>query len=138
MRHLRMLPAMLIFALFMAIMFSCKKPPGPGGRATVKGKVYAYDYDNTQNYLISHGYSAGDKVFIVYGSDKVVGNNLTTSMDGSFEFKYLTKGRYKIFVNSLDTAYKVKGNDTEIPVVQEFEIKDPKETIVLKDFVINK
>jgi uncharacterized surface anchored protein len=124
--------AMLIF------LGACKKPPGPGGRATVKGKVYAYDYDNTQNYLISKGYSAGTKVFIVYGDDKVVGNNVTTSYDGSFEFKYLNKGKYRVFVNSVDTGYKVKGNDTEIPVSKEFEIKDAKGTITLEDFVINK
>lgn len=127
-----------IIILSMVFFAGCKKPPGPGGQATVKGKVYAYDYDNTQNYLISKGYSPGTKVFIVYGNGNDIGNSVTTSIDGTFEFKYLTKGHYKVFVNSLDTSYKVKGNDTEYPVIKEFDIKDAKKTITLEDIVINK
>jgi hypothetical protein len=127
-----------IFLLSFAVLTACKKPAGPGGQATVKGKVYAYDYDNTQNYLISKGYSSGEKVYIVYGNNTSVGNSVTTSIDGTFEFKYLTKGKYKVYVNSLDTSYKVKGNDTEYPVIKEFEIKETKQKITLEDIVINK
>jgi hypothetical protein len=127
-----MMVALVIF------ISACKKPAGPGGKATIRGKVYAYDYDNTQNYLISKGYSAGTKVYIVYGDDKVIGGNVTTSTDGSFEFKYLNKGKYKVFVNSIDTSYKVKGNDTEIPVIKEVSISDVRKTVTLEDFVINK
>jgi hypothetical protein len=127
-----------ILILSITLINACKKPAGPGGHATVKGKVYAYDYDNTQNYLISKGYSPGEKVYIVYGNNTSIGNNVTTSIDGTFEFKYLTKGKYKVFCNSLDTAFKVKGNDTEYPVIMEFEIKDAKQKITLEDIVINK
>lgn len=126
---------MVALILFVS---ACTKPAGPGGKATIKGKVYAYDFDNTQNYLMSSGYSAGTKVYIVYGDDKVASAKVVTDYDGSFEFKYLHKGKYKIFVNSLDTSYKVKGNDTEIPLIKEVEIKDAKKTITLEDFVINK
>jgi hypothetical protein len=126
---------MVALILFVS---ACKKPAGPGGKATIKGKVYAYDYDNTQNYLISKGYSAGTKVYIVYGDDKVIGGNVTTTTDGSFEFKYLNKGKYKVFVNSVDTSYKVKGNDTEVPVIKEVNISDAKKSVTLEDFVINK
>lgn len=123
----------------MAIMLcACEKPPGTGGRATVTGKVYAYDWDNTQNYMISQGYSSGEKVYIIYGDGSTIGNNVTTSVDGSFEFKYLNKGHYKVFVNSLDTSRKIKGNDTERPVIQEFDITGTTQKVALEDFVINK
>lgn len=127
----------LLIAILIAIT-SCEKPAGPGGQATVKGKVYAYDYDNTVKYLVSKGYSSGEKVYIVYGNSNAVGNKVTTSIGGTFEFKYLNKGHYKVFANSLDTAFKIKGNDTEIPVIMEFDIKKSNETIVLDDIVINK
>jgi hypothetical protein len=117
---------------------SCEKPPGPGGKATVKGKVYAYDFDNTQRYLLSKGYSAGEKVYICYGNDLTIGNDVNTSSDGSFEFRYLTKGHYKIFVNSLDTSIKVKGNDSEYAVIKEFDITDKSQTLTLDDIIINK
>jgi hypothetical protein len=122
----------------LLVLSSCQKPPGPGGRATVTGKVYAYDFDNTQNYLISKGYSSGEKVYIVYGNGTEIGNDVSTSVDGSFKFRFLNKGHYKVFVNSLDTSYKVKGNATKIPVVKEFDITDTKQTVQLEDFVINK
>lgn len=117
---------------------SCDKPAGPGGKATVKGKVYAYDWDNTQRYLLSKGYSAGETVNICYGNNTAIGNDLKTSSDGSFQFLYLTKGHYKIFVNSLDTSIKVKGNDTEISVIKEFDITGTSQTIDLGDIIINK
>ena len=127
----------IIIALFLFALCACEKPPGPGGRSTVSGKVYAYDFDNTQNYLISHGYSSGEKVYIIYGNGSSIGNNVSTSADGSFEFKYLNKGHYKVYVNSLDTSHKIKGNNTEIPVIIEFDL-GAKENLELKDFVINK
>jgi hypothetical protein len=130
---------MALLSLFiLAITFGCQKPPGPGGSATVKGKVYARDFDNTQRYEIGKGYAAGEKVYICYGKTNIVGNTERTSTDGSFEFRYLTKGHYKVFVNSLDTSIKVKGNDTEIPIIKEFDITSSDQTVQLPDFVINR
>jgi hypothetical protein len=124
--------------VMIVIGISCKKAPGPGGRATVKGKVYAYDYDNTVKYLVSKGYSSGEKVYISYGTHTFIDNNVTTGIDGAFEFRYLCKGHYKVFVNSLDTTYKIKGNDTEYPVIKEFDITSTNQTVNLEDIVINK
>ena len=117
---------------------SCEKPAGPGGRATVKGKVFAYNFDNSQRYLLAKGYSPGDKVYICYGNNAVVGNDIKTANDGSFQFLYLNKGHYKVFVNSLDTSIKVKGNKTMIPVIKEFDITHNTQTIDLQDIIINK
>ncbi|MBC7695367.1 MAG: hypothetical protein H7141_07985 [Burkholderiales bacterium] len=128
---------LLLFVLTFYLS-ACKKKVGPGGQATVIGKVYANDYDNTYNYLISKGYSSGTKVYIVYGDEKNIGNTMTTSIDGTFEFKYLTKGHYKVYALSVDTAYRIKGNDTENPVIKEFDIKEKKQKLVLDDIIINK
>jgi hypothetical protein len=126
----------MIIALFA---MGCSKPAGPGGKATVKGRVYARDYDNTQTYMISKGYSAGESVYICYGHSNDIGDNVKTSYDGSFKFMYLNKGHYKVFVNSLDTNIRgIKGNDTEVPVIVEIDIKDTKQTVDLGDIVINK
>lgn len=126
----------IIFLIFQ--LTSCQKPAGPGGRATVKGKVYAYDFDNTQRYLLSKGYSPGETVYICYGNNDVVGNDVKTSADGSFRFMYLNKGHYKVFVNSLDTSIKIKGNNSKIPVISEFDITNTTQTIDLGDIIINK
>lgn len=135
---MRVIYVFLSLLILPLVLTGCKKEAGTGGRATVKGKVYSYDWDNTQLYLISKGYSSGEKVYIIYGENITIGDNVQTSIDGSFEFKYLNKGHYRVFVNSLDTTYKIKGNDTHIPVIREFDITDKKQTINLDDIIINK
>ena len=137
MKELRIYIHILFLIAFIVCLASCKKPAGPGGQATVKGKVYAYDYDNTYTYLVSKGYFPGIKVYIVYGTGNTIGNSVVTSTDGSFEFRYLNKGHYKVFVNSVDTTYKIKGNDSEKAVIKEFDIKDAKKKVTLDDIVIN-
>jgi hypothetical protein len=130
----------LIMVYFLTFsVLSCEKPAGPGGRATVKGKVFANDWENTQRLVLSRGYSAGERVYIIYGDQNIIGNDVRTGPDGSYEFKFLNKGHYKVYVNSLDTTIVgYKGNDTENPVMREFDIKKANETITLPDIVINK
>jgi len=138
MLRMKLTKPVYILIFLAVILISCQKPPGPGGRAMVTGKVFAYDFDNTYHYLLSKGYSAGESVYISYGTNSVVGKDVKTTSDGSFEFLYLNKGHYKIFVNSIDTSIKVKGNNTKIPVIREFDITGIKQTIDLGDIFINK
>lgn len=134
------IPLGILLALLCALLlfYSCEKAPGPGGRATVKGKVYARDFDNTQNYLISQGYASGEKVYIMYGDHTVIDNSTTTAGDGSYEFRHLNKGHYKVYANSLDTVNKIKGNDTEYAIIKEFDITGTREVMELEDIRINK
>ena len=128
----------LILIILFTFVIACKKPAGPGGKAIIKGKVYSYDFDNTYRYLISKGYISGEKVYIMYGSYDYVGNKIETAPDGSFEFRFMNKGHYKVFANSVDTSYKIKGNNTPIAVIREFDITKTGQTITLDDIIINK
>jgi hypothetical protein len=134
----RLFLKLIIISALLFNSTACQKPPGPGGKATVKGKVYAYDFDNTQRYMLSKGYSPDERVYITYGSNNAIDDDVRTSTDGSFEFRFLNKGHYKVFVNSLDTSIKVKGNDTYKAVIQEFDITGAEQTVTLPDFIINK
>ncbi len=127
-------------ALVAAILItatSCEKPAGPGGKATIKGRVFAHDFDNTQRYDVSQEYVPGEKVYIMYGNENIVGDDVRTSADGSFEFRYLTKGHYKIFVNSLDTSSKLKGADQMNAVIKEVDITGKDQVVNVGDIVIN-
>jgi hypothetical protein len=126
----------LLTLFFVAV--SCEKPAGPGGRATIKGRVFATDWDNTQRTKLSSGYAAGERVYIIYGNTTEIGDDTRTGLDGSFEFRYLTKGHYKIFVNSLDTTIIAKGNDTENPVLKEVDIKGTREVVDVGVIKINR
>jgi hypothetical protein len=138
MLKLKFLVKLLIIAVLFIPVFSCKKPPGPGGKATIKGRVYAADWDNQVRYVISRGYSVDTRVYIIYGKGNTISDDVRTGPDGSFEFKYLNKGHYKVYVNSIDTTLRYKGNDTYIPVIKEFDITGTSQTKNLEDFYINK
>jgi len=92
------LPALLILA------GSCEKPAGPGGRASIKGQVIEKVYDLEFRNLQSALPATDEDVFIKYGNDETHSDDRKTSPEGKFEFKYLSKGDYKIFVYSDDNT----------------------------------
>ena len=90
-----------IAILFTSLTFSCTKSEGIGGRSSIKGKVII-DNINIIDGTIENTYDAQDvDVFIIYGNDNNNYNDdQSTSYDGSFEFNYLNKGYYEVFVYS--------------------------------------
>ena len=128
-----------LFALSIFLIAACKKPAGPGGKASIKGKIYVKDF-NTAAYgpPISEYYSAGETVYVCYGTNNVVGNNVRTSTDGSYEFLYLRKGHYKIFALSRDTSIHVAGTNKTIPVEIQVDLTSDKQQFNLPDIIINK
>lgn len=128
-----------VLLLLFFFVLSCKKPAGPGGKASIKGKVYVNDF-NTAAYgpPIAQYYASGESVYICYGDDQSAANSVHTGSDGSFEFLYLRKGHYTIFVNSRDTSIHVAGGSKVIPVKVSVDISSAKQTVNLADVVINK
>jgi hypothetical protein len=122
-----------ICIIALALIASCKKPEGQGGRASIQGKLLIRNYNNGFTILQDTFYVAGENVFIMYGNETSVGDNVKTAPDGSFKFEYLRKGKYKIFVTSKD-----KQNPTftgTIPVIKEVEITSNKQTVDVGDIV---
>ena len=111
--------------------FSCKKGPGQGGRASIKGKVYTVNYNSAMTAAIDSGYLGGQKVYIIYGDENSVGDNQDTKNDGTFEFTYLRKGKYTVYTYS-----KTQPNHLDSAAVQSVEISDKKEVKELPDFKI--
>jgi hypothetical protein len=113
---------------------ACKKEPGQGGRATIKGKIFTLDYDDTFTIIKDTFPTQGENVYILYGDDNTVADNARTSFDGTFEFEFLRTGKYRIFAVSKDTAAK-RSNRT-IEVMKTIEIKEKKEVVTLDDMYI--
>ncbi len=128
----------LVLGLCATFTF-CKKPPGPGGKAAIKGKIYVKDFDAFANLpILAEYYGSGETVYICYGTDQAVGGTVHTGPDGSYEFLYLRPGHYKIFANSRDTSLRVAGASKVIPVVVEVDITSTKQVVTLSDIIINK
>jgi len=115
-------------AAFAALVFfACTKTEGPGGKASIKGKVYVKDYNTAVTTLLSEYYGAGENVYICYGSEQNASANVKTGSDGSFEFKYLRTGHYTIFVMTRDTTIKYSGADAELPLKVSVDISGKKD-----------
>ena len=121
--------------MFLLLVFSCKKEAGQGGRAIIKGKLFADNfYSKSFN---SRSALADERVYLVYGNQKSCSDvDLRTGYDGSFEFDFLRKGKYKLYAYSLDTGFKTPCS--VIPVVKEIEIKKTDEEFIVSDFVVYK
>ncbi len=91
-------------ALFLFLFNSCEKPEGPGGKGTIKGQVMMRAYDRQFRVLQSVRPAADEDVYIQYGGGETVSDDRTTSPEGRFEFKYLSKGDYTVFVYSEDST----------------------------------
>ncbi len=79
------------------VLHSCKKVEGPGGTSTIKGVIQAELY-NTVGTKIGEYPKELEDVYIVYGDGTTYSDKFTTSYDGSFQFDYLQKGKYSVFV----------------------------------------
>ena len=89
--------SILIVSILCSVVSSCSKYEGQGGAATIKGVVIEQRYNSLGNVISS--YPAQDQdIFIIYGEENTFyDDDIKTSFDGTFEFRYLRKGKYKVF-----------------------------------------
>jgi len=121
--------------VFIAIMFlSCSKEPGVGGNASINGKVFAKYYNKYFTIKIGEGYAADKEVYIIYGDDLDYGDKANTNYDGTYEFKYLRKGKYKVVTYSKDSTLTIPSGT--YAVIQEGEITSNKQNLELPDLQI--
>jgi hypothetical protein len=118
----------LIMIVLAGIFLSaCTKNPGIGGDASIKGNVFVEHWNTTFTQFISEYPGADIYVYLVFGSDISYGNRIKTNPDGEFEFKYLYKGDYTIYVYSFDST--LTDPSGLIPVEQTVNITDRKQVV---------
>lgn len=112
------------------------KEANDGGSAQIKGKVFAKYYNGSFTVFQGQGYAPDEDVMIIYGDGTTVSDDTKTSGDGSFEFSYLRKGKYTVYVISEDNT--LQNPSDKIIMKKEIEIKEKNQQINLDDFVIYK
>ncbi|MCX6294935.1 MAG: hypothetical protein NTX97_02525 [Bacteroidetes bacterium] len=122
---------LILFTIALTLIItSCKKPAGEGGNSTITGKIHTTNYNSTFTVVNAVYDSPDQDVYIIYGDDATYGNKTKTGPDGVFEFKYLRKGNYKIYVYSKDKAAYLPGiNPPDVAVYKEGEITAKKQTV---------
>ena len=126
---------MVLFLLMLPGMNSCKKDPGPGGSSSISGKVFVHDYNSTFTVLEDAYYGQEVDVYLIYGDDKTYSDHVKTNYDGAFEFKYLQKGMYHLYVYSADSTLQT---NAFLPVIRDVEITKNKQEVVAEQLTIVK
>ena len=103
--HFKQYQNYLLAALFFLLLItSCKKGSGDGGDSTIKGFVHVTRYNSSFTVAQGSYYNADEWVYIIYGDDVSYGDRTLTTPDGYFEFNYLRKGNYTVYVYSEDAS----------------------------------
>lgn len=136
-------PLRVAALLALCALFSCKKEAGEGGTSTITGKVIVHTFDGGTGLIQDTLPGSTEDVYIIYGADHAAyDNDYKTSYDGTFEFKYLQKGKYRLFVYSRDSTGASNGTFNALkpkqPVFVDVEITDNRSTVTTPDIVILK
>jgi hypothetical protein len=125
---------LLAFAL-LTFVVSCSNGPGPGGKASITGRVHATNAWNSNCGAIANGpeyYAPDVEVYLVYGDDPSYGERVRTNPEGKFWFRYLRPGKYKVYVYSKDCTVPSE----TVAVEETVEITEKKQEVVLEDLEI--
>lgn len=130
----------LLSCLPIIAFMACEKPAGEGGTSSIEGKVLVVNLNADGDTIYAPYYGMDKDVYIIYGNeDQTYDDKFATSLDGSYEFKYLTPGTYTIYAYS-ECVECPDGCDTcpegVKAVIQTVEITEKKQNIVLEDLVI--
>jgi hypothetical protein len=123
-------PVMLILGSLL-LFTACEKEAGEGGTSSIKGKVWVKNYNGSFTNLNNEYPGVAEDVYIIYGDDVSYGDRIEANHNGEYEFRYLNKGKYTIYVYSKDSAAIVNGNTNapDMTVVKQVEITGKKQTV---------
>lgn len=124
---------LILLFLIPALLYSCKKEPGPGGTSTIYGKVLVKDYNSTFTVLNEVYYGPGVWVYIIYGDDRNYSERIQTGIDGAYEFKYLRQGSYRVYALSKDSTLST---NAMIPVIKNIDVPSGTHDVDAGDLVI--
>lgn len=137
MKRFLILPAIAL----LLVIASCNSGPGPGGQATITGKVYVKGNWNSTCTAYSDSstgftpfYAPDVDVYLIYGDEPSYGDRVRTAPDGTFMFKYLRRGSYTVYAYSKDCTAQ-SGTSAVMATV---EVTDKKQELTLTNLRINK
>ncbi len=125
-----------LFIILLSAFASCKKEPGLGGDASIRGQIWAKDYNTSFTTLIGEYPAEDEYVYIVFGDHDGFDKRIKTDYEGKFIFDYLYQGEYTIYSYSADST--LTQLDGTIPVIQNVKIESRKQDIDLGKITIAK
>ena len=114
------------------VLLGCKKLPGEGGSSTIKGVIVEKRMSSVGTVITQYP-ATNEDIFIIYGDQNTFHDDRErTSYDGSFEFRYLQPGKYKVF--TYEECPSCPGGKKEVMI--ETEITSKKSVVDLDTLYI--
>ena len=108
------------------------------GDATIRGVVKLINYTNESvwpNLVVKDiSFAQEQEVYLTYGKHTYFDERIRTQYDGSFEFRNLIPGEYKVFLYSED----VTGGTEDITITKNVTITESEQLIDLGEIIIEK
>lgn len=96
---MRAVPLFLLACI--TLLPACSKEPGEGGKALIRGQVYAVGYNDNTGQPTGDAYFIPEyRVYIRYGDGSFYDDDTRTGPSGEYEFRWLRPGSYTIFTYS--------------------------------------
>jgi len=130
------LVAGLVLALFL--LTACEKGAGEGGTSTIKGVVITEEWDSEFKNRNDVYPSQEEDVYIIYGDDDFFGDDVKTNYNGVYEFKYLRKGTYTVYVYTKDPQVDYEISNQKLIIKKEVRITSNNQTVTLDTIVVMK
>lgn len=106
--------------ILLLIFFSaCEKEEGTGGKASIGGTLIMNEYNRDFSLLLSQHPARDKDIYISYGDQEVIGDDIETSYNGKFKFPFLQPGNYRLWYYSDDT---IPGSQSEIVIEREIQL----------------
>jgi hypothetical protein len=93
----------------LCLWTSCNKDEGLGGASSVEGYVYnIIHYDDDFTFRADTFPALGKKVYLGFGSERNVGDDVDAGLGGYYRFNYLREGDYSVYaLSELASGQKV-------------------------------
>jgi hypothetical protein len=102
-----------IAIFFVSLISSCTQDEGFGGNSYIKGVLVEKFYNKDFTVFQYERPAKNEDVYLMFGDEKVVGDDVETSITGHFTFPYLWPGNYQLYYYSDDTTV-VSTEQTEV------------------------
>ena len=125
----------LLVILFSTALFAlsgCEKDPGPGGEASITGRIYVLEFNGNCTELRDEYYGLDEEVYLIAGDDPSYFERVRTGPGGVYWFPYLRKGKYVVYAFSENCDAPGQMETVEV----ELEITDRKEEFQLADIEV--
>ncbi|HOS83798.1 MAG TPA: hypothetical protein PK199_02670 [Bacteroidales bacterium] len=125
-----------IFVIAFFAILSCNKQEGEGGIASIEGVVMIQNVNELLEKSGTPFVAIDEDVYISYGDNTKIDDDITTGPQGQFSFQYLVPGDYTVFAYSDDTL--IFNSSELLPVSKQISISKRKDNIKADTILIYK